>query len=184
MKFVMKSALVSMFMLAGSASMVQAAGVGQGTVTFEGAIIEAACSIAPESVDQTVGLGQVAKLPSCQVAKSQLEAGGASQPEPFKIRLVGCDTTTLKNVTTTFTGGSSRDVPGALGIVGTASGAGIMMRDASGTQIVLGTPTAPQIIQDGTNDLQFGAYLQGSATPDAVKPGEFTAITNFSLAYQ
>lgn len=176
MKFVMKSALVSMFMLAGSASMVQAAGAGQGTVTFEGAIIEAACSIAPESVDQTVGLGQV--------AKSQLEAGGASQPEPFKIRLVGCDTTTLKNVTTTFTGGSSRDVPGALGIVGTASGDGIMMRDASGTQIVLGTPTAPQIIQDGTNDLQFGAYLQGSATPDAVKPGEFTAITNFSLAYQ
>ena len=116
MKFATKTALVSLFMLAGSASMVQAAGAGQGTVTFEGAIIEAACSIAPESVDQTVGLGQI--------AKSQLEEGGASHPEPFEIKLVGCDTTTLKSVSTTFTGGVSKDVPGALGIVGTASGAG------------------------------------------------------------
>lgn len=176
MKFVTKTALVSMFMLAGSASMVQAAGAGQGTVTFEGAIIEAACSIAPESVDQTVGLGQV--------AKSQLEVGGSSAPQPFDIKLVGCNTATLKTVSTTFTGGASADVPGALGIVGTASGAGIMMRNASGTLIELGVPTPPQTIQDGNNTLQFGAFLKGAAAADAVVPGEFTAITNFSLAYQ
>lgn len=176
MKYATKTALVSLFMLAGSASMVQAAGAGQGTVTFEGSIIEAACSIAPESVDQTVGLGQI--------AKSQLEEGGASQPEPFEIKLVGCDTETLKSVSTTFTGGVSKDVPGALGIVGTASGAGIIMRDSTGADVVLGTPTASQPIQDGNNTLLFGAFLKGAAAADAVVPGEFTAITNFSLAYQ
>ena len=176
MKCVTKAALVSMFMLAGSASMVQAAGAGQGTVTFEGAIIEAACSNAPESVDQTVGLGQI--------AKSQLDLGGSSQPEPFKIQLVGCDTTTLKSVSTTFIGGASKDVPGALGIVGTASGAGIVMRDATGADIVLGTPTVFQPIGDGNNTLLFGSFLKGATAADTVVPGEFTAITNFSLAYQ
>ncbi|KMM85751.1 Pilin (type 1 fimbria component protein) [Pseudomonas taetrolens] len=175
MKFAMKSALVSMILLASTASAVHAAGAGSGVITFEGAIIEAACSISPESVDQTVGLGQV--------AKSELEAGGTGNPEPFYIKLVGCDTSTLNTVTSTFTGAESVAVPGALGIVGTASGAGIMMRDGTGAQIVLGTATTPQRLQDGDNTLSFGAYLQGSAA-GTVTPGKFTAVTNFSLAYQ
>lgn len=173
----LKTALASMILLASSSSAVYAAGAGGGTVTFEGAIIEAACSIDPESVDQTVGLGQV--------AKSELTAGGSSSPEEFKIKLNGCDIGSLtdKTVTSTFTGASSAAVPGALGIVGDAGGAGIMMVDGSGTVITLGTATQPQALQDGPNTLLFGAYLKGAATGD-ITPGEFTAITNFSLAYQ
>lgn len=176
MKYAMKSALASMVLMAGSISMVQAAGAG--TITFEGSIVEAACSISPESVDQTVGLGQV--------AKSRLDSGGEGDPEAIYIKLIGCDVSGLtdKTVTTTFTGAGSTDVPGALGIVGTARGAGIMMRDGSGASIVLGTPTTPQLIADGSNTLVYGAYLKGSATAGAVVPGEFTGITNFSLAYQ
>ncbi|MFP3517550.1 fimbrial protein [Pseudomonas sp. SIMBA_077] len=176
MKCVLKTALASMVLLAGSATIAQAAGAGAGTVKFHGDIIEAACSIKPESVDQTVGLGQV--------AKSALADGGVANPEDFYIKLVGCDTSTLKTVTTTFTGAESTAVPGALGIVGTAAGAGIMMRDGKGDLIVLGTATKPQILQDGDNTLSFGAYLQGSTVVDAVIPGAFTAVTNFSLAYQ
>lgn len=175
MNLLIKSAVASMVLLASSAS-VYAAGAGNGTVTFEGSIIEAACSISPESVDQTVSLGQV--------ARSQLADGGTGAPEPFYIKLVGCDTSTLKTVTSTFTGAKSSEVPGALGIVGTATGAGIMMRDGTGAQVVLGTPTAAQDLQDGHNTLSYGAYLQGSSLADAVKPGEFTAVTNFSLSYQ
>lgn len=176
MKYAIKTALASMVLLAGSASVVNAAGAGAGTVTFKGSIIEAACSIKPESVDQTVALGQV--------AKSQLEEGGTGSPEPFYIKLVGCDTSTLKTVTTTFTGAESADVPGALGIVGTAGGAGIMMKDGAGTPIKLGTPTVAQRLQDGENTLSYGAYLQGSADAGKVVVGEFSAVTNFSLAYQ
>ena len=47
MNVVIKSALASMVLLAGSASVVHAAGAGAGTVTFKGSIIEAACSIDP-----------------------------------------------------------------------------------------------------------------------------------------
>ena len=177
MNVVMKSALASLVLMAGSASVVHAAGAGAGTVTFKGSIIEAACSIDPASVDQTVGLGQV--------AKSQLADGGTADPEDFYIKLTGCDVTSLtdKTVTTTFTGASSAHVPGALGIVGTAKGAGIMMVDGSGTAVVLGTATQPQFLQDGSNSLAFGAYLKGQATGD-ITPGDFTAVTNFSLAYQ
>lgn len=176
MKFAIKTALATMVMLAGSASVVQAAGAGSGTVTFEGSIIEAACSIKPESVDQSVPLGQV--------AKSVLEEGGQGVPELFYIKLVGCDTSTLKTVTTTFSGAESADVPGALGIVGTASGAGIMMKDGTGALIKLGTPTAAQVLIDGDNTLSFGAYLQGAADAGKVVVGDFSAVTNFSLAYQ
>lgn len=177
MNVVMKSALASMVLLAGSASVAHAAAAGEGSVTFKGAIIEAACSIDPESVDQTVGLGQV--------AKSQLTGGGNASPQDFYIKLTGCDVASLtdKTVTTTFTGAGSADVPGALGIVGDARGAGIMMVDGTGTTVVLGTATTPQILADGSNTLSFGAYLKGQATGD-ITPGEFTAVTNFSLAYQ
>ncbi|WP_019410581.1 fimbrial protein [Pseudomonas psychrophila] len=177
MNVVMKSALASMALLAGSASVAHAAGAGEGTVTFKGAIIEAACSIDPDSVDQTVGLGQV--------AKSQLAAGGNGRPEEFYIKLTGCDPSSLtdKTVTTTFTGAGSVYVPGALGIVGDAKGAGIMMVDGAGALVVLGTATTPQALADGNTTLSFGAYLKGQATGD-ITPGEFTAVTNFSLAYQ
>lgn len=40
----------------GFASMANAADQGHGTVTFTGSIIDAPCSIAPESIDQTVNL--------------------------------------------------------------------------------------------------------------------------------
>lgn len=98
---------------------------------------------------------------------------------------MGCNVTSLtdKTVTTTFTGAESADVPGALGIVGTAKGAGVMMVDGSGTAVVLGTATKPQLLQDGNNQLSFGAFLKGQATGD-ITPGEFSAVTNFSLAYQ
>ena len=97
---------------------------------------------------------------------------------------MGCDNSTLTSVTTTFTGAESSTVPGALGIVGTANGAGIMMTDGAGATVVLGTPTTKTSLGNPNTDLQFGAFLKGAAAADAVVPGEFTAITNFSLAYQ
>lgn len=42
--------------------MANAADQGHGTVTFTGSIIDAPCSIAPESIDQTVNLGQISNV--------------------------------------------------------------------------------------------------------------------------
>jgi type 1 fimbria pilin len=59
---------------------------------------------------------------------------------------------------------------------------GIMMTHG-GRPVVLGTATTPQVIVAGNNTLEFGAYVQGAATAPIV-PGEFSAVTNFTLAYQ
>lgn len=86
MNIAIKTALASMVFLAGSASVVHAAGAGQGTVTFKGAIIEAACSIDPESVDQTIGLGQVAKSAltggHCNASRFLHQTGGLQRNQP------------------------------------------------------------------------------------------------------
>ena len=177
MSVAMKTAMASMFLLAASASAVQAAGAGTGQITFQGEILDSACSISPGSIDQTVSLGQV--------AKSQLATGGMAPPQAFEIELTGCSLTGLtdKTVTAKFTGAESAAVPGALGIVGTAKGAGIMLVDGTGTAVTLGSSTKVQTIQAGDNTMLFGAYLKGQAT-GAITPGEFTSVTNFALEYK
>jgi len=173
MKTKMKVAPLAGGLLAGSVSVAQAA---DGTVTFLGSVHSGACSIKPDSVDQTVRLGAI--------AKHQLQAGGKSEARRVLIELEGCDLSDLTDntVTTTFTGAPSSVVPGAIGTVGGAGRVGIMMTHG-GDMVQLGIPTAPQIISTGDNTLEFGAYVQGAATAPII-PGDFSAITNFTLAYQ
>lgn len=161
-----------------ASSAVQAASPdqGHGTVTFTGSIIDAPCSITPDTVDQTVKLGEV--------TKKALENSGTSVPQNFSIKLTQCDTATLKNVSSTFTGAPAVGNPDNLGITGTASGASIVLTDGSGKQIKLGQASAAQRIQDGNNDLVFSAYLKGDGASAALIPGDFTSVANFTLAYQ
>ncbi|WP_199638703.1 fimbrial protein [Serratia sp. PAMC26656] len=156
--------------------MAQAANQGAGTVTFKGAIIDAPCSIAPESVDQTVDMGQVSNV--------ALKKGGKSMPRPFDIKLEQCDTSTMKTVTTTFSGKSSATSADRLGIIGNASGASIAITDMASNPIKLGVATPTQTLNDGNNTLRFAAYLQGDGASAAVVPGDFTAVADFKLAYQ
>lgn len=173
-----KSALASMVLLACSASVASAAGAGSGTVTFSGEILESACSITPESVDQPVPLGSV--------SKSQLNNGGIGTKQYFNIELTGCSLTGLTDntVKATFTGTGATAVPGALALNGIA-GAGILLTEFDGTAITLGTATRPKGITAGSNTLTFGAQLKGqTSTTTTVGTGTFTAVTNFALAYQ
>lgn len=173
MKNNFKTALLTIGLFAGAISAAHAA---DGTVTFEGSVHSGACSIKPDSVDQTVHLGAV--------AKHQLQTGGKSEARRVLIELEGCDLAGLTDntVTTTFTGAPSSVVPGGLGTVGSAGGIGIMMTHGS-QPIELGVATTPQAIAVGNNTLEFGAYVQGAATGTVV-PGDFSAVTNFTLAYQ
>lgn len=157
---------------------------GHGTVTFKGSIIEAPCSITPETVDQTVNLGQVSNV--------ALKDGGQSNPENFQIKLENCDLISdpadpKKNntVSITFTGAASVDDAKLLGITGTAKGAGIAITDGSGKLIELGKASSAQTLGNGSNTLSFSAYLQGSKASTAViTPGDFQSVADFTLAYQ
>ncbi|WP_259567499.1 fimbrial protein [Enterobacter sichuanensis] len=167
--------IVASGMVAGTAY--AASGQGSGTVTFTGSIIDAPCSITPDTVDQTVNLGEV--------SKAALElAGGTSTPQNFEIKLQQCDTTTLKTVSATFTGAAATGNPNNLGITGTASGASIVLTDGAGTPVKLGTPTAAQTLADGDNILNFSAYLEADGASAVVVPGDFSSVASFTLAYQ
>ncbi|MBE4976533.1 MULTISPECIES: fimbrial protein [Serratia] len=169
----------------GLSSTAFAADQGHGKVTFTGSIIDAPCSINPDSIDQTVELGQI--------SKAALVSGGKSTPRNFSIALENCTFANdekgnpLKNkVALTFTGMESNATPtnGLLGITGTAKGASVAITDGSGTVIKLGQPTKAQTLQGGSNTLNFAAYLQGDAASTAViTEGEFQAVADFTLAY-
>jgi type 1 fimbria pilin len=164
-------------LISASAFSVHAADQGSGTVTFTGSIIDAPCSITPESSKQTVPLGQV--------SAALLADEGTSTPQNFTIDLEKCDITTLKNVAITFNGSKDAVNSKLLGITGDAKGAGIVITDGSGTAITLGEASTPRLLGTGNNTLLFSAYLQGnSATAGSVVPGEFTSVANFTLAYQ
>lgn len=171
----------------GATSMMANAAVkdqGHGTVTFKGAIIDAPCSITPETVDQTVNLGQVSNV--------ALKAGGQSTPKNFQIKLENCELISGEKepgknntVAITFTGASSIDDSALLGITGTAKGAGIAITDGSGKLIELGKASSAQTLGNGNNTLSFSAYLQGNKASNAVvTPGEFQSVADFTLAYQ
>ncbi|MEE4406760.1 fimbrial protein [Enterobacter mori] len=152
---------------------------GHGTVTFTGSIISAPCSITPETIDQTVPLGQI--------SDSALEGRGTSTPVQFQIGLENCKPDTAATVT--FNGTADSADSTELGLSGTAQGAGIVLTDQSGNQLELGEPSETQSLQAGPNMMQFSAYLRGDPDPSRIKPnvvvpGDFQSVANFSLAYQ
>lgn len=151
---------------------------GHGKVTFTGSIVDAPCSISPDSIDQTISLGEIS-----DVALKANGNTGTSVPRNFEIKLENCDTSTLKTVTTTFTGAEGAN-SGSLGITGTAKGASIILGNGDGEQINLGDASEPHMLADGNNTLLFSAFLQGDGASATVTPGDFTAVTDFTLAYQ
>ncbi|WP_426506281.1 fimbrial protein [Serratia proteamaculans] len=150
---------------------------GHGKVTFTGSIIDAPCSIAPDSVDQTVNLGAIANV--------TLANGGNSEPKPFNIHLEKCSVATAKTVTTTFDGPAGKG--GLLGMIGDAKGASIAITDGSSNVIELGKATAGQLISVGATEatLPFSAYLKGDGGDDkSIIPGKFQSVANFTLNYK
>lgn len=161
--------LATSLMLSGAA---YAADAGNGLVKFNGSIIEAPCSIAAESTEQTVDLGQV------NIAA--LADSGQSTPKAFVVNLESCALDTKNTVKATFTGPEGSN--GRLGVSGTATGASIALTDGAGKLLTLGSETAAQTLQNGNNTLSFAAYLKGDG--GTVTAGEFQSIANFTLSYQ
>ncbi|MGN6041351.1 fimbrial protein [Serratia marcescens] len=163
----------------GVTSAAHAADQGRGSVTFKGSIIDAPCSIVPESADQTISLGQVSNV--------ALKNGGKSASKNFQIKLENCEVENGKNNTVkiTFTGTASSDDAKLLELTGTAKGAGIAITDSSGTLLELGKASDARALNNGDNTLGFSAYLQGSKAAGAVvTPGDFQSVADFTLAYQ
>ncbi|HCR3975393.1 TPA: fimbrial protein, partial [Citrobacter freundii] len=74
---------------------------GSGKVNFKGTVINAACGIDPDSVEQTIDFGQL--------SMSHLNAGNTSDPVSFNIKLVNCDTAQATGVQIAFAGATTAD---------------------------------------------------------------------------
>lgn len=149
---------------------------GSGAVNFKGEIIDAPCGIAPESADQTIDFGQI--------SKAHLNAKGTSVKKDVDIKLVNCELGgAQKTVQVTFNGSTVDAGKKMLGASNT--GAGIVMVGQDGKDVVFGTATAAVPVTNGNNTLRYQAWVQAVDMGNpAVTEGAFSAITDFTLAYQ
>ncbi|MGG7779864.1 fimbrial protein [Klebsiella aerogenes] len=190
--------ILSSFIMHSTLAIAGGMGQGSGTVTFHGDIIDAPCSIAPESSDQTVEMGMI--------SYSELVGpggNGKSSPVPFSIELENCNINASygNTVSVTFNGVQAGTDGELLALIGTADAstlsddyrnAGIAISDGSGKVLPIGTPSSAQKLNTGDNTLQFTAWVQND-NPElndyvnqdpCLYVGEFTSVANFSLSYQ
>lgn len=147
--------------------------VNGGVIHFKGEVVNAACAIDSESMNQTVELGQVR---SSRLAK----AGDLSSAVGFNIKLNDCDTNVSSNAAVAFLGTTVTSNDDTLALQSSAAGSaqnvGIQILDRTGEVLILdgATFSAKTDLIDGTNILPFqaryialGQSVAGTANADA-----------------
>lgn len=155
--------------------------VTPGKLAMSGELIEAACSIDPESREIDVEFGAV----SASLINASKEG---SVTRPLYIRLTGCSVvkrgsggTLYPYATVTFMGNTFRSDPTALSVNGDADGFGIRLRDRNGEILTIGRPSSGYELSDEDNVLKFTASLV--PVHQHIKAGEFYAIAQFFMDY-
>ncbi|HAW2653001.1 TPA: type 1 fimbrial major subunit FimA [Escherichia coli] len=147
--------------------------VNGGVIHFKGEVVNAACAIDSESMNQTVELGQVR---SSRLAK----AGDLSSAVGFNIKLNDCDTNVSSNAAVAFLGTTVTSNDDTLALQSSAAGSaqnvGIQILDRTGEVLILdgATFSAKTDLIDGTNILPLqaryialGQSVAGTANADA-----------------
>ncbi|MFX2611954.1 fimbrial protein [Enterobacter mori] len=155
--------------------------VSGGTVNFQGEVVDAACSVASESVDQTVILDQI--------KSSTFTAGGefANQRKAFEIKLADCSTGTQTTAAVSFNGNSDSSDTTLLANTagaGAATNIGLALFGPDGQPIGLndGTLSAATTIQDGTTIIPLSVdYKSTASLPTA---GAVESVATFNVTYQ
>ncbi|MEY8650260.1 fimbrial protein [Klebsiella michiganensis] len=155
--------------------------VNGGTVHFKGEVVNAACAVDADSVEQTVQMGQV---------RSALlgSAGATSSAVGFNIQLNDCDTTVATKASVAFYGTAvDSENPTVLALqnssAGGATNVGVQILDSMGTPLALDGATfgAAANLNNGTNVIPFQAryYATGAATA-----GTANADATFKVQYE
>lgn len=154
--------------------------VNGGTVNFKGDIIEAACAVDSESLNQTVELGQVK-------ASVLQAAGDESDAKNFNIKLNNCSVDMAKKVSFSFLGtsigGGDNTVLGLSGATdGSAKNVGIAIFDPSNEKITIDGSEfgAETTLVNGTNIIPFKARYVATGT---AKAGQANAVASFNIKY-
>jgi type 1 fimbria pilin len=152
--------------------------VSGGTVNFVGQVVDAACSVASESADQTVMLDQV------RTAKLNTPGQPAGQQTPFKITLEDCDTTVSQNAAVMFNGQVDADMATALANTAGAGGAenvALQLYGPDGNVLNMGEDSAAITLINGENVIPLSVdYV---ATSAAATAGNVSATATFNIVY-
>ncbi len=150
-----------------------------GITHFRGALTAEACTVAIDSLNQTINMGQ---LRSNQFSG----VGSLTSPVGFSIRLTECSTAVSEQVGVTFFGVTDDKDPQVLKAgdgVNAATGVGLALFDEQGKIIVPNTqPSSWRWLHEGDNRLRFHARYR--ATSRQVIGGNADAFTWFALTYQ
>ena len=172
-------ALTTLASLSMASSAMATDSAGQGSISFKGTVITAACGISPESADQSIDFGQLSSV--------HLNSGNPSVAKDVNIKLVNCvlasagaGASTVNNmVKVAFTGKTGANVQ-ELSLAGT--GAVILMKNQGNEVTFDGVAGAGQKFGAGDNTLRYTAVVKQSGTT-AVTEGQFSAVTNFTMSY-
>lgn len=160
---------------------------GSGKIKFKGVVINAPCSIAPDSVDKEVDLGEV--------TTAIINANRKSAPVAVDINLQNCElenpgdesATPITKVDVTFTSTATNAADTSLMANTYADGAqnvGVRLLDNTETKITLGS--AKEVaLQSGsdTQVLHFKAQME-VPTGATATAGQVEATANYVLQYK
>ncbi|MBW7983076.1 fimbrial protein [Enterobacillus tribolii] len=150
-----------------------------GSVNFRADVVDAPCSVALESRELQVDLGQV--------RSNQFGAMGSySGITPFTLVLENCSASVSTQVGVGFSGVADGKDPLILAAgkgSNAAHGIGIGIFDHRGDLIPINTEAfSPVALQEGENRLQFFARYRSTARQ--VTAGDASAVASFNLTYQ
>lgn len=172
--FAMTGGMAAMLLVA-----VQPAQAGDNNLHFDGSLVAEPCELDPSTTDIEVDFGTV--------IDKYLYLNTRTHNQSFTVNLVGCDSSLANQVTMTFKGAESQELPGLLAMSGgTATGIAIGMELADGTPLPFNQQTPKFDLQDGTNSLAFSGYVQGEPSAlqnHSIGRGDFTATATFELDY-
>ncbi len=151
--------------------------VSGGTVNFVGQVVDAACSVSADSIDQTVTLGQVRAV--------KLTAAGmvANQKEDFSIKLEDCDTSVSQNAAVIFNGQEDASLDNTLANTagaGAATNVALQLYGPDGEALNIGETSSTVTLINGENVIPLSVdYI---ATGEATS-GNVAATATFSMVY-
>ncbi|MEY1474185.1 fimbrial protein [Providencia manganoxydans] len=154
-----------------------AAGQGAGTVTMNGEITDAACTIAMESRDQIIDMGV---LPIGTIRQE-----GQGPKQDFEIQLVNCDLVKHSDPTQTWRAlRMTFDAPadnGLFQVFGEARGVGLLMQDAQLRQVIPGEASPEHDIVPPSMRLAYQLRLVSDSRP--LRAGPYQSLIRFKVDY-
>lgn len=167
-----------------------------GTVSFFGGLLSAPCSLAPDSRDQAIDLGEVN-------ARDFQNAGDRSAPVRFRLSFRNCllgakaladnpagqrngDAGRLylqgeQAATLVFLGDSDVNNPDLLKLNDGVQGIGLRLTDQQGRALSLNQRSRPYVLQPGSNTLWFNAQIE--STQKYTQASQFTGVVHVQLVY-